>query len=300
MSKDRSTVALCGILRNERPYLAEWIAYHKVLGFETIILYDNGSRDGSADVLAALAACSEITHIDWPDRLGLLPQSSAYLDALGRGTSEWLAFLDLDEFLILHQDADVRNFLRRFPSEVSAVAINWRIYGSSNRRRYEPGLVIERFTRCSQLSHPINLHVKSLNRRERIVHALPHSCFLTEGHLVNELGNPIQLVDYGRSPFASHTLAQVNHYVVKSLEECRLKLRRGKADVPQGAPNKFRRKRGDFFRGHDLNECEVRFTEEMLLRTKREIGRLESLLPPELRKPRPLPSPWSPRTLLRW
>jgi hypothetical protein len=300
MLEGSSTVALCGMLRNERPYLLEWLAYHKLVGFEEIVLYDNGSRDGGGQVLAALAARGELTHVDWPDRPGMTPQITAYLDASRRIGSEWLAYLDLDEFLVLHQDASIGGFLKRFPAEVSAVAINWRIYGSSQQTHYRPGLVIERFTRCSQLDEPKNRHVKSVNRRARIVSALPHSCVLSEGFLVNELGERIALIDSGLSRSASHTLAQVNHYVVKSQEECRLKLRRGRSDIPTGAPDKFRKEGAQFFAEHDLNDCEGSFSQETLDRVKKEVARLESLLPPKLRKPPPLPGRWSPRLLWRW
>jgi hypothetical protein len=300
MSGKPAFAALCAIARNEGPYLLEWIAYHKVIGFAEIIIYDNGSRDGSGAVLAALAECGEVAQIAWPDKSGVSPQTSAYLDAVGRSRSEWLAYLDVDEFLILHQDPDVSRFLNRFSPQVSAIALNWRVYGSSHRRRYGAGLVLERFTRCSPLDHHKNLHVKCLNRRTQIVETLPHSCILRDGLMVNENGEPITLAFHSTSAAASHRLAQVNHYVVKSWQECRLKIKRGRVLIPPSAPDKFRKSLGAFFAEHDLNDCEAPPGQAMLAAVKEEIQRLRSLLPPPLREPQPLPANWSPRLVGRW
>jgi len=39
--------ACVGIVKNEAPYIAEWIAYQLSLGFDSVILYNNGSTDGN-------------------------------------------------------------------------------------------------------------------------------------------------------------------------------------------------------------------------------------------------------------
>jgi len=46
---DRRTpgVTLVAICRNERRFLIEWVAYHRLIGFERIIIYDNETNDGS-------------------------------------------------------------------------------------------------------------------------------------------------------------------------------------------------------------------------------------------------------------
>jgi len=44
-------VAICAIVKDERRYLAEWIAYHSVIGFDHFFLYDNGSSDTTLAIL---------------------------------------------------------------------------------------------------------------------------------------------------------------------------------------------------------------------------------------------------------
>ena len=44
-------VAICAIAKNEGPYLREWVAYHHLLGFDPIIVYDHESDDESPGAL---------------------------------------------------------------------------------------------------------------------------------------------------------------------------------------------------------------------------------------------------------
>lgn len=269
--------AVCAIMRDEGPYIIEWVAYYKLIGFDEIIVYDNDSRDYGADILRALAARGEIVLIDWPDRPGVAPQTSAYLDALGRVASEWLGFLDADEFLLLHRDSSVSKYLSRFPPEVSSVAINWRVFGSSGREAYEPGLVIERFTRCSMPGSPVNLRVKCLSRVRKVLEPKIHSCLLKDGLQVNESGHEIALAHHTFSPFHSGLLAQVNHYQVKSREEFRQKIGRGRASLPLDSLQNRRPLPEEFFLERDLNDCELQFPAEQIEQIKTEMRRLSAL-----------------------
>jgi hypothetical protein len=37
----RGDIAICTVLRQEEPYLQEWLAYHILVGFNRFYLYDN-------------------------------------------------------------------------------------------------------------------------------------------------------------------------------------------------------------------------------------------------------------------
>jgi hypothetical protein len=61
-----------------------------------------------------------------------------------------LFFIDVDEFLRRCVEATSISDLTRLwltDDSIGAVAMNWAVYGPSNQRDIEPGLVIERFTR---------------------------------------------------------------------------------------------------------------------------------------------------------
>ena len=36
-------IAACAIFKDEAPYLLEWLAFHRMIGVDLFVLYDNGS-----------------------------------------------------------------------------------------------------------------------------------------------------------------------------------------------------------------------------------------------------------------
>ena len=45
---------LATCVRNEGPYLFDWIIYHRALGFDTATVYSNDNTDGSDELLSFL------------------------------------------------------------------------------------------------------------------------------------------------------------------------------------------------------------------------------------------------------
>ncbi|HYD64981.1 glycosyltransferase family 2 protein [Azospirillum sp.] len=246
------TVALAAIVKDEGPYIAEWVAYHRVIGFDHFLLYDNGSTDGTAAFLRALARRGLATVVDWPGD-GANPQLAAYQHALDTagGHFDWMAFLDADEFLVLHRDATVQPFLARYAT-AAAVAVNWKMFGSSGRTEREDGLVMERFTRCAPTAHDVSRIVKSIVRPRCVARAGIHVPVLAEGSIVDEAHGLVPQEGGGVHDRAGHALAQVNHYFTKSYAEWTAKRRRGKADKPAGAANRHRA--DEEFGVYDLND----------------------------------------------
>lgn len=245
-------VTLCAIARNEGPYLLEWIAWHRLLGFERIVVYSNDSDDGSDDLLARLAGLGVIEHRLWPGVEGRSSQISAYQDAVVRCATRWILFLDLDEFLALKADETIDGFLARFDPEVTAIGLNWRVFGSAGRVEAGQGLVVERFTRAAPRDHSLNRQIKTIAVAEEIYKVLAHRVRLMHGRYVDASGAPL---DPGRG-FAPvrHDLIQINHYAVKSLTEFESKRQRGCVLRPIGHPMRFTHRDGSYFADHDRNE----------------------------------------------
>lgn len=246
------SVTLCAIARDERPYLLEWVAYHRLLGFDRIIVYDNDSHDGGSALLGDLAAAGLIEHRPWPDRPDRSAQTSAYLDAVLRCATRWILFLDIDEFLDLKADAGIVAFLARFPVDVAAIGLNWRIFGSAGQRASASDPVVARFDRAAPRDHPLNRQIKTLAVAEAIYLVRPHRVRLMHGRYVDAMGEPL---DPGRG-FAPvrHRLAQINHYAVKSRAEFDDKRRRGCVLRRPGDPMKLTHRDGSYFADHDRNE----------------------------------------------
>jgi glycosyltransferase involved in cell wall biosynthesis len=169
-------IALAAIVRNEAEYLVEWIAWHRNAGFTDFFLSDNGSDDGTLELLQRLAAAGVVRLRQEPR--GAAAQLKAYnamLAAWGRDVDR-IAYLDADEFLVASDERRPVDHLEDLlaASDVGAVAVNWRMFGSSGHQQREPGLVIERFTRCAPDDYPGCIHVKTYARPAAIAQQRIH------------------------------------------------------------------------------------------------------------------------------
>lgn len=282
--------AVAGIVKNELNAVPEWISFHRIVGFGHFIIADNGSDDGTRELLAALATLGVVTLLDFPTGGKQKPQLPAYSRILRSCPSyvDVLAFVDADEFILPLDGADSILPLaeRLFATEdVSAVALNWANFGSSGRLFAEEGLVIERFTKRAKQAFGVNHHYKSLVRPGRVeAFDNPHHARLRWGRYVDALGRELALHPKhggGLSAEAVWAGARVNHYAVKSLEEFVLgKSRRGSASK-QG-----RVKHKAYFMGHDRNDESCLLAKAFAPKVREEMARLEALVQPSLAKMR--------------
>jgi hypothetical protein len=276
------TAALCAIMKNEGPYILEWVAFHRVIGFNEIFIYDNDSTDNTCDLLARMSAVGIVNSIAWPSARGVAPQRAAYADVLPRVKSEWVCFIDADEFVNLKVDDSIQAFLSRFPENASAIAMNWRLFGSSGLLTFDTDPVTRRFTRCSQRLARVNRHCKTIARVRDIEEMHIHRCFLKRGLYVDETGQKVEVERFGLTPSTRTELVQVNHYVVKSREEYELKRLRGNANRALGEVDKFRRLDQKFFLAHDVNDESDLSIQRFDSQLQEHLRSLTNLIPGEL------------------
>lgn len=276
---------LCAIVKNEMEYLLEWIAYHKIIGFEKIVIYDNDSQDGTSRVLEVLHENNVIQHISWCDKISRVPQLSAYKDALERQSCEWICFLDADEFLNLsNTHYTIGSFLDSFSQNVGAIGMNWKVFGSNGNIKMNNGLVVERFTRCAEFNHPHNRHIKSLYRMNAVHSVHAHCGQLHAGYDYVDVAQKKVVVQHnGLLEQIIHSPVCVHHYVVKSLEEYEKKKKRGNVLRTPDNLDKYSKYSDVFFQSHDLNECEDKSILVSVQDVKNEMRELIQLLPPSLR-----------------
>lgn len=223
-------IALCAIVRNEIRGLVEWLAHYKALGFHDILIYDNASDDGTSDMLRVLDEAGELLHLDWPHAVGARPQRLAYDHARRHSDADWIAFFDADEFLVLHQDASIAGFIARFPDEVSAIALNWVVFGSGGQQVWRPRPVTERFTDALPADAGESHTVKAIARRTRLAGIGIHRVSVAAGRYVMASGQDAAFRGLTASVARDVTVAALHHYAVKSLEEFGEKRRRGHAN----------------------------------------------------------------------
>ena len=125
--RTNSTWSIACIVRDESPYLEEWISHHDKLGVTRIYLYDNNQKAQEISKTRDIASKFKgtVIYIPWTHlnnvvempwlhfkisrssflapfaaRYGYNAQQFAYRDARTRARSDWLQLLDADEFLI--------------------------------------------------------------------------------------------------------------------------------------------------------------------------------------------------------
>jgi hypothetical protein len=125
--------ALITCLRDEGPFLIEWLAYHRAIGFDRFIIGANDCTDGSHEMLTRLAELGEVTYLPFSrDPAGKGPQYQFADLLLAAGLiadGEWVAWLDLDEFLLVHRGDGAVQHLIRDLGMADGIQINWRIFG---------------------------------------------------------------------------------------------------------------------------------------------------------------------------
>jgi hypothetical protein len=225
--RPRFYLAVCAIFRDEAPYLAEWIEFHRLQGVEHFWLYDNLSGD---DWRSAITPNSDVVDVTpWPvENAG---QYSAYLDCLTshRRDARWIAFIDIDEFLFSPAGRSLPKVLREFEQHPGVVA-NWRMYGTNGYEDPPEGLVIENYLMRGPDDHPDNVLVKSIINPRKAVD------FVDDPHRFHLVGTPVG-EDHRpnrsalRDP-ATTDLLRINHYYSRSARE--LARKRARANAADG------------------------------------------------------------------
>ncbi|MBE0589315.1 MAG: glycosyltransferase family 2 protein [Hydrogenophaga sp.] len=260
---DKPRVGIALIVKNEGPYLIEWLAHHHLVGFDHFYVVNNDSSDNTWPLLQALSQTLPITCFSYATPPGAEPQLLVYEEIVRRHGHEveWMAFLDADEFLWPSQYPDtvsdlLQATLQAHP-DAGAMALNWATYGSSMKIAKESGLVTERFLHHAPQQHHVNHHFKSIIRMDAFAgFVCPHSCQLKPGYryLHTDGAEKRDYLNAGqRNPSQSGDVCwtgfRVNHYVIKAYAEyVHRKAPRGRAFFGADQLN------DQFFLNHDNND----------------------------------------------
>lgn len=241
-------------MKNEAPYLLEWIAYHRLIGFDRFLVYSNDCADGTDAMLDRLAAMGLIAH-ERNDRIG---RKGVQWTALERATAHpltaaagWVLVADCDEFVNVKAGAGRLDDLLSAVPDADAVALTWRLFGANGVVGIEDRPVLSQFTRAA----PFPCHApweasqfKTLFRggtyRKLGVHRpkspAPAKVLGRRPAWVNGSGNTLGpefaqagAVTYG--PVGGIDLACLNHYSLRSAMAFLVKSERGLPNRSQRA-----------------------------------------------------------------
>ena len=232
-------------MRNEAPYILEWLAYHRGIGVERFLVYSNDCDDGTDAMLNRLDEMGVITHV----RNDKITNAGVQWTALKRadkhpikGKADWIMFADVDEFVNVKVGSGHLDDLRAAAPDATAFALTWRMYGNDSRVEIEDELVIDQFTRCASFpcyapitSSMFKTLFKNDGSYEKLGVHRPKKRAEQDSekiHWVNGSGHPLgaeyldkATVTYG--PNGGIELACINHYSVKSAKAFLAKIQRG-------------------------------------------------------------------------
>jgi glycosyltransferase involved in cell wall biosynthesis len=122
---------LTAIVKDEADYIVDWLCYHISLGVEHFFIYDNGSSDNTRELLTKFVNGGVVTLVSWPMRGGQIDAYSHAIKFLS-GNAEWVGFLDIDEFLVMHEHENVYEFLSSLNAD--QVLLPWRNFPYSGHQ----------------------------------------------------------------------------------------------------------------------------------------------------------------------
>lgn len=243
----RITAVTC--VKNEGPFLLEWIAFNRLIGVTDHLFYSNDCTDGTDRLLDALEVRGLVTHLPNPAQ-GRNYQMEALKHA-GRlplvRDADWVWIADVDEFLNIHVGDHTIPALIAACGDPQAISVTFQFFANGGIETFEDVPVIAQFTRshnpdisCDQTAQ----EVKTLIRRDfPLQYYGAHRPFFKKGlskaerpvwtdgsgrpvqHKFLMAANPNRIRKFPAK--GARDFATLNHYALRSLDSYLVKNDRG-------------------------------------------------------------------------
>lgn len=232
-------------VRDEGPFLLEWLAWHRMLGVTDFLVFSNDCRDGTDLMLQALAAQGVLVHLPNPAVPGKSVQWQALKSAWRhplRQAADWMLVSDLDEFPMIHVgDHRFADLIGAIPSGAQAVALQWRLFGAGGVTAFVNRPVTGQFLNSAppDMAHPVGATMfKSLFRPAAFerpgVHRPERAAGTPPARWVDGSGRALPPQIAGQDKRLSllpltgcRELAEMHHYSLRSVESFIVKAERG-------------------------------------------------------------------------
>lgn len=238
IKKKKYYLIICSIFKDEAKDMKEWIEYHLLIGVEHFYLYNNFSSDDFLETLKPYIEKGIVTLIEWPIEQG---QLSAYQDCYEKykNDSQWICFLDLDEFICPYKDNNIREFLKRY-RKYPSIVIYWKMFGTSGKIKRTKELVIEEFYISFEKLFTLGkcFFNTDFKMKKHKVHLIDAEIKLFNKNIVvRSINENRKFIKYNihRKSQEGFT-AQINHYFSKTYDEyVNRKIKRGDAFFKKSA-----------------------------------------------------------------
>lgn len=241
------TVVTC--VKNEGPFLLEWIAFQRVIGVTDFLFYSNDCTDGTVELLTTLEKAGIVHHLPNPAQ-GRKYQMEALKHAPSHhsvSSADWVWISDVDEFLNIKVGDGRIDDLIEACGHPSAISVMFQYFSNCDIEQYFDVPVIKQFNRshnpdiwCDSLA----MEVKTLTKKDFplqyygahrpfLRRMLPRHQYPTwtdgSGRAVHYKFLTAENKDWTRQFHAagSRDFATLNHYALRSAESFLVKHARG-------------------------------------------------------------------------
>lgn len=268
----KADYTILSMMKDEGHSVIEWLAYHRHIGFDNICVYTNNCNDGTDEMLMRLEELGYCRHFrnEVPEGKKPQPNALSLADENPAVThSRWIVTMDADEFLSIKCGrGKVSDLTDAVPEDVNAIAITWRFFGSNGVTDWNPGLMIETYTRGAPDDFKKGWGVKTLFRpypNMKLGIHRPHIRKKSDPAMARQMQEQTWVNGSGKAmpddfalsgwrstkPTLGYRLAEMNHYAVKSYEAYLLRRMRGNVN------NKADKYNAAYFAIFDRNEIEA-------------------------------------------
>lgn len=217
------------IIKNEAPYMVEWLEFHRLAGIQKIIIYDNGSSDNIQALLKPFILEGYVELIPWPNFLSQYNHQHLCYAHVVRYTAQmtkWLAIIDADEFLFSPTGRPLPQILQQY-SDIPILGAAMRTFGFSGHEKKPQGLVTENFLYRFADHEPESNQYRSIVQPRlvrSIISAARYHHLLNNVPAYDEDRNPLH--NWPTEKPLNSLQLRVNHYLTKSREEFMQKISR--------------------------------------------------------------------------
>lgn len=247
LTRGRTGNVIVGCMKNEGPYIVEWVAYHRAIGIDNFLIYTNDCDDGTSEILDRLQALGVLQHRNNDEWKGNSPQQAALNKSLKEPlviNADWLIHIDVDEFMNIRTgNGTLPDLFARIP-DATAVAMTWRLFGNGGVTSFRDEPVIAQFSRCAPAYCPKPHTVWGFKTMFRNDGAYTKMSCHRPNKLVPEKRPSVRWVNGSGQPMADslkdrgwrsgiqdigYDLIQLNHYALRSADSFLIKRQRGRA-----------------------------------------------------------------------
>ena len=242
-------------MKNEAPFILEWVAYHRSIGFTDFLVFTNDCDDGTVEMLETLQGHGILTRMDNPYKEipgDHNPQKGALrfaedLEIVQQ--ADWVMIADVDEYVNVHVGDGTLDALFAETGEIDVISMQWRLFGNGGISQFSDNLILKQFDKCAPKFCPNPVQawaVKSMfstkgphvaGKFTRIGVHRPNNAGKDVGEIrwIDGCGRPVldKFVKEGWR-FGTHSygydLVTLNHYAVRSAESFMVKRDRGRVN----------------------------------------------------------------------